>query len=292
MKILLLADGRAVHTARFRRGMHDAGAEVLLASLEPGPEVDVRLKRKTPLNALAYYFAASEIKKLVKSFNPDIVNPHFASGYGFTVAASGVNKNKPVVLHCLGSDILISPKKSFLHRYRVVSALKGAGEIFADSQYMAGEIKRLHEESRVNVIPWGVEESILQIYLKKQNVKIDVGCPLKILVPRPHSKVYNNLFVIESLKTLLKEKKIMLTFPAWGTEYESFRKSTTGHFPEGVINFYNFQERRDYFKLLSGFDFYLSAALSDSSPASTSRCHGGRTVSNSRGYSRGKRMGE
>ncbi|SYZ72763.1 putative Glycosyl transferase group 1 [Candidatus Zixiibacteriota bacterium] len=268
MKILLLADGRSVHTERFRKGLRDAGAEVKLASLEPGEAVDYPIKRKSSLNSINYFLAGRQIRELTESFDPDIVNPHFVSGYGYTVAVSKVWKQKPVVLHGLGSDILVSPRKSFLHKWRVIKSLECATRVVVDSQYLSNEIKKLNPEIEPAVIPWGVEEAVLQIFLKKEGANIDSGRPRQVLIPRPHNPVYNNNFIIEALGDMVRKRRIVLTFPARGDDYKVFRRRCEREFPEGGINFYGFLPRREYIKFLGGFDIYLSAALSDSSPAS------------------------
>ena len=268
MKILLLADGRSAHTMRYQSELIKFGLDVVLASLERGPTVDIRLKKKSISNSLNYFFVNHEIKSLVRKWNPDVVNPHFASGYGFSTAVSRVWKRKPVVLHCLGSDILISPKKSVAHRKKVVYALSKADCIFADSNYLAEEIGKLYSSARITVVPWGVEAEIAVLYSQRAERKWDGRRKLKIFVPRPLSPIYNNRFIIDSLKDLINDGAISLTFPDRGEDRYNFKKLVTANFPEGRIRFYEFQDRKSYIEFLKDFDVYLSASLSDSSPAS------------------------
>ena len=46
MKVLMLADGRSVHTVRYQQMMKKLGVELILASLERGDTVDILLKKK------------------------------------------------------------------------------------------------------------------------------------------------------------------------------------------------------------------------------------------------------
>jgi glycosyltransferase involved in cell wall biosynthesis len=304
MKILLLADGRSIHTKRYQHELKRQGIEVVLASLEDGDTVDIHLKRRIGVNFLDYMLIASQIRQLVKEINPDIVNPHFASGYGYSVALSGAWQIKPVALHCLGSDILISPGKSFLHKMRVIYALKRAGRIIVDSEYLAQRTRKLRGEVHLDIIPWGIEEDVLNIFSKrkykilKRPLQVSVEKPykcavrnpfltefrrerlptaqglrlfqqaLQVIVPRPHNHVYNNRFILESIGELILSRQISLTFPAWGDNYERFRKFAADKFPQGGVYFYKYLTRLEYIKFLAGFDIYLSAALSDSSPVS------------------------
>jgi len=60
MKVLMLADGRAVHTVRFQEKLNRFGIDVILASLERGPTVDIQLKKKSVSRSLSYALAVFE----------------------------------------------------------------------------------------------------------------------------------------------------------------------------------------------------------------------------------------
>ncbi|MEW5924061.1 MAG: glycosyltransferase [Candidatus Zixiibacteriota bacterium] len=268
MKVLLLADGRSVHTIRYQAELKAQGAKVTLASLERGDTVDIQLKKKSVSNSLNYFFVNREIKELVRKVNPDIVNPHFASGYGFSTAVSKVWRSKPVLLHCLGSDILVSPKKSIAHKRKVILALSRSSHILVDSKYLANAILKLYKAESIDIIPWGVEPAILDIFQKKIRESVSWNKPLKVLVPRPHNPVYNNEFIVESLKELINIREIALWFPNWGDDLDDFKSKAKRICPDGLITYYNFLTRDNYIEFLKQFDFYLSASKSDSSPAS------------------------
>ena len=268
MKILVLADGRSIHTDRYIVELKSLNHQVILASLEKGDNVDINLKRRTGIASVDYYLSSKEIRSLAREYSPDIINPHFASGYGFAVAVSGVGRKYPVLLHCLGSDILLSPQKSPLHKARVRYALSRADHILADSEFLKKKILDLGGELAVDVIPWGAENSLMPIFERKI-IQIDfTHRPLEILVPRPHQKIYNNEFILAALRDFLQRREISITFPAWGDDYEKFRKMSESETASGTVRFYKFLSRDEYIQFMSGFDIYLSAAYIDSSPAS------------------------
>jgi len=267
MKVLLLADGRAFHTLRLQTELKNQGVEVVLASMEKSDTVDVQLQKKSVSNSLNYVFVNREIKQLRSEVKPDVINAHFASAYGFSVALSKVWQKVPVLLHCLGSDILISPKKSVAHKRKVAFALEKANHILTDSIYLAEQVKKLYSKAILDIIPWGVESQVLEICSQKIKRVDKLTEPLKILVPRPHTDVYNNLFIIKALRQYINDDKISLTFPSWGDDAIKFKKFAEASCP-GKINYYRRLDRDKYIQFLSGFDIYLSAALSDSSPAS------------------------
>ncbi|MEW6015822.1 MAG: glycosyltransferase [Candidatus Zixiibacteriota bacterium] len=268
MKLLMLADGRSVHSARYLAEMKRNGVEITMASLEPGEPVDKNLKRISGINFLDYLLCAGEISRLAKVLKPDIINPHFASGYGFSTAFAGLHSRFPVILHCLGSDILISPTKSALHRARVRYALKQSDHIIVDSAYLGEQVRGLGYREDIAIIPWGLEDEYFLLFEKKIADKPFDSTPLKIIVPRPHNKIYNNRFIIESLAGILKKGNLIITFPDWGDEVSIFREAVERLGIGEAVRFYGRLSRKEFIPYYASFDIYLSASLSDSSPAS------------------------
>lgn len=263
MKILVLADSRSFHTGRYVSELRRQGCEVLLASLESEKENQITLKHRGLIRSLNYAASALEIRKLVKQFQPDIINPHFASGYGFAVALSGVRKSAPVVLQLWGSDILIVPKKSSLHRWKTAYALRRTDCVLGDSEYILNKAKDLAPLKRTGRIFWGIEEDFLT--LRRGDFTNSV--PLKVIVPRPHEAVYNNQFLLEALAPIVNDGKIEIVFPDFGGGVEAFRAEAEAKCGDRV-RYYSKMSRRDFLTFLAGHDVYLSGAVSDSSPVS------------------------
>jgi len=262
-KILVLADSRSFHTGRYVNELRRQGCRVLLASLEKGVGRQFTLKRRGVIRSFDYAAAAAQTKVLVKRFQPDVVNPHFASGYGFATALAGVQRSIPVVLQLWGSDILLVPKKSSLHRWKTCYALRHANCVLGDSDYILQQAERLATIKQQRTIFWGVESDFLS--LKKTDFQISQ--PLKIIVPRPHERVYNNPFLLEALAPMINEGAICVTFPDFGSETKKIRCQAEEKCG-GRVKFYPKKSRREFMTFLAGHDVYLSGALSDSSPVS------------------------
>jgi glycosyltransferase involved in cell wall biosynthesis len=263
LRILLLADSRSFHTARYVHELNRVGCEVLLASLEDGPIEHHSLRRKGPLKFLHYPLAAAEVSRLVRVFKPDIINPHFASGYGFLAALAARLERRPILLHLWGSDILIAPQKSFLHRRKTRLALETADFVVGDSDYLIDEAAKIGRLRRRRTVPWGIEREFLSYFRTDNNWE----APLKIIVPRPHEPIYNNRFIVRALSELIRDGRIEIVFPGWGSETSRFVNTTvdlTGKRP----TLYQPLPRPVYLRFATGHHLYLSAAKSDSSPAS------------------------
>jgi glycosyltransferase involved in cell wall biosynthesis len=222
------------------------------------------LRRIGPVRQLHYYLASPQTRRLLTRFRPDIINPHFATGYGWLAARAG--GRAPIVLNLWGSDILIVPHKSPLHREKALLALQSAAAVVGDSDYLLARARRLAPgiaDRTSAVIPWGLERAHLALH------KSDYAFqrPLRIIVPRTQAAIYNNEFIVRALAPMLHRGVVTLTFPAWGPLAARFRE-TVSTYPVGAVRLYERLPRRDYLSLAAGHDIYLSAAASDSSPAS------------------------
>ncbi len=268
MKILMLADGSSAHTQRFQQAVQKEGHDIYLASLEKGPTVDHKFRRRLFVPALDYMLAAGELGRLIKRIKPDLINPHFACNYGIMTSLSMEARSIPKLLHCLGSDILISPHKSPLHRMRIQYTLVHFPEILVDSVYLGEEARKIWPRIQYQVIPWGADEAAFGHFAHRSHPDFMTRLPLKIIVPRPHKSVYNNEFIIRDLRDNLDRREIELTFPDWGDRIKEFRKLVHQLCPRGIIKYYGFMGREEYNDFLAEFDIYLSASRSDSSPAS------------------------
>ena len=263
LKILILADAASFHTERYIEELNRQGCIIRLLSLEKGTMPFTALKRRGSIKSLHYYFSVKQIKKEIEDFKPDLISAHFASGYGFTAALANKNYNLPLIVNVWGSDILIVPHKSFLHRRKTRYALSNADYVIGDSNYLLTEVKKLTPIEQSMTVPWGIEQKHLSLH--KNNYHL--SRPLKILVPRPHEIVYNNLFIVESLASLINENKIELTFPAFGSLYDDF-KNKTSKVVGDKIRYYQKKDRSEFLKYFASHDVYLSASQSDSSPVS------------------------
>jgi len=222
-----------------------------------------QLRRRGMLRMLHYPLSSFELRRLTEKIRPDIINPHFASGYGFAAALARGGNTPPIVLHLWGSDILVVPHKSIFHRHKTAFALRAADLVVGDSVYLIQEAGRISKLNRTEVIPWGIEEHCLAFSRKHYAF----SNPLRVIVPRHHERLYNNWFLLHSIAPLLREGVITVTFPAFGSLYELFRAEAE-QLVSGGIEYYQKMPRDEFLAMMATHDVCLSGSLSDSSPAS------------------------
>lgn len=162
MKILFLANAASIHTVRWVNALADKNHEVHLVYKyddEPTENIiseNVLLHRLKSAGTKGYFINAHELKQLFRTIKPDIVNAHYASGYG-TLAR--LAKLKPLVLSVWGSDVYDFPYQSRIKMRLVVSNILYADKVASTSHSMAEQVKRLKRlgNCRINVTPFGVD---------------------------------------------------------------------------------------------------------------------------------------
>lgn len=263
LRVLLLIDVATFHAERFSQQLKKQGCRVLTASLENGQMRRVRLRRYAPVMSMNYLLAIPQVRNIIKRFRPDVINAHYASGYGFVTGRAVGEGGPPIVLNIWGSDILVAPKASPLHLRKTKEALERADCVLGDSRYLIDAASKIGKLKDSGVIPWGIERA----YLSLHKSSYTMSRPLKVITPRLHEEVYNNDFLLESLSPLARDNKIQLTFPDFGSLAARF-KTKAAKLAGDSVQFYSRLPRKEFLAFAAQHDIYLSASRSDSSPAS------------------------
>lgn len=161
MRILLLAAASSIHTVRWANALFDLGHEVMLAYLYNHENRNqelregVRLLRLPVSGTKGYYLNAPALRRAAKEFEPDVVNAHYASGYGTLMRMAGLCH---MVLSVWGSDVYDFPYQSRIQMRIVRKNLNYADRIASTSHCMAAQVcKLLGRQEQIYVTPFGVD---------------------------------------------------------------------------------------------------------------------------------------
>lgn len=161
MKVLLVAAASSVHTMRWANAFVERGLHVHVASQHDpiaGFQSGVVLHRLPHVGGLGYLLNRPALRKLIRTARPDVVNAHYASGYG-TLAVR--ESSAPLVLNVWGSDVYEFPDTSSLHRRLLRKNLLRADAVVSTSEVMAARTTRICPELKeVVVVPFGVDTGL------------------------------------------------------------------------------------------------------------------------------------
>jgi glycosyltransferase involved in cell wall biosynthesis len=159
VRIAFLADSRLPHTKRWVDFFVRRGHECIVLTLEPAggfscPVVALPARRSWP-RFLAYTSSTGRAARVLRDFRPQLVNAHFLPNYGWMAARLGL---RPLVLTALGSDILLVPRRTPLHRWRTRWVLGRCDRVTADAAMLARAIERFGVPAeRILMVPFGIE---------------------------------------------------------------------------------------------------------------------------------------
>ncbi|MEB8430940.1 glycosyltransferase [Cocleimonas sp. KMM 6892] len=171
MKVVLLAGANSIHSINWANSLSSKKIEVHLISIH---KLNGKLNDAVYLHTLSkiapwgYISAYSEVKELLKTIKPDIVNAHYATGYG--LLARLVNY-KPTILSVWGSDVYSFPKKSVLHKLFLKGNLKSATAIASTSHCMAKTTLETYPHEHIFITPFGINEEKFKPYPIKPSRK-------------------------------------------------------------------------------------------------------------------------
>lgn len=106
---------------------------------------------KNPFKLIRQFNA---LKKLIHTINPDIIHVHQINRLALFISFIAKKINIPSIATAWGSDILLVPKKSFLHKFIVKKTLRGFDAITGDSNQLISKIKNLSQKNKTILLAY------------------------------------------------------------------------------------------------------------------------------------------
>ncbi|MDR2012875.1 MAG: glycosyltransferase [Rhodanobacter sp.] len=161
MKVVLLGPVNVIHTQRWVEGLNSHGVEVVLVTQHDEsswyPPSSVRMVRLPYQGTVGYFLNVMALRRLLRIEQPDLLNVHYASGYGTTAALAGFH---PWLLSVWGSDVYDFPYENSVKRFLIRFNLHKASAIASTSHAMAGQVRRLTPDvNQIMITPFGIDIS-------------------------------------------------------------------------------------------------------------------------------------
>jgi len=273
MRILFLSDAKSYHTRRWVDYFVDRGHQCFLISLEKGIPTKAEeflINSKIFPSFFKYPLSVRKVKKIAEKIKPDLINAHFVPSYGVVGAMLG---QSPLVVSTWGSDILISPQKSFLHKLRAKYVLEKADLLTTDAKILTQAILDLGiRGKKVIQNPMGVDKNLVFECEKK---KFDFSSlkerkNVLILSNRRLEPVYDVIALLKAVPMVIRESKKRVKFVIVGEGSQKSRliKFTRDLKVDEYVEFKGELFRRDLIDCYKDSDIYISTSLSDSTSVS------------------------
>ena len=211
MKIVFLAPLSVIHTIRWANVFAEHGHEVHVISMHDLSvdqlHQDVRphmLPFKAPFG---YYLNVFVIKSILQRIKPDMMNVHYASGYGTLARLSCYH---PLALSVWGSDVYDFPYESRTKMSIIQKNLQAADVICSTSEVMKRQTESLLvSPKKIFVTPFGIDTTK---FIPKKNFseKVHVIGTVKSLAPKYGIDTLIKAFAIVVNKLRDKDLKLMV----------------------------------------------------------------------------------
>ena len=236
-KVLFLSAANSIHTIRWVNALSKKFEVHLVYCKNHKPNLDV-VNSKVIMHELSvpaplgYYLNAFQLRKLFHIIKPNIVNAHYASGYG-TLAR--IAKIKPLLLSIWGSDVYDFPNESTLKKKILEKNIFYADEIASTSIAMAKELKRQFPnlKKEIFITPFGVDTNKFKnMHIEREDEDFNIG---NIKALEEKYGIEYLILGVEELLNNLKNKdsslasKIKLYIYGDGSQREYLENLITSH---------------------------------------------------------------
>ncbi|WP_130805793.1 glycosyltransferase [Senegalia massiliensis] len=273
MKILFFAPANVNHTVRWVNAMVNKGHAVYLISLRDHKEGVNKIDKKVKIYYLpysglkGYYLNFLKAKSLVKKISPDIINTHYASGYG---TLSRLVNYQPTLLSVWGSDVYEFPYESKFKEKILKKNLMQPLMIASTSRAMANQTKKfMNKEANIYVTPFGVDTNLFKpIDVDKNDDIINIG-----LVKTLKTK-YGIKYLIEATRILIDKlntngykeiaNRIRTNIYGEGPKLNDLQELTKSLNLSDIVNFKGYVENTKIPLVLNHMDIFCAPSLLES----------------------------
>lgn len=164
LSVAFIAPASVNHTVKWVNGLVERGVKVtLITQHEAEAKIDDRVNIvQLPFRGgKGYLLNAIALSRVISKLNPDIVNVHYASGYGTLALLSRI---KPYILNVWGSDVYEFPYQSRFKMWLIQKSLKNATHIASTSLAMAEQVREVVGDTELNITetPFGVDVELFK----------------------------------------------------------------------------------------------------------------------------------
>ena len=269
MKVVFISAANSIHTVKWVNALSRKGIEIILISLKDHKNIENNIDKKIKIiylpvkGTIGYYLNAIFINKIIKDEKPNLINVHYASGYG-TLGRFIKFENK--LLNVWGSDVYDFPNESNLKKKILIKNLSSYKAIASTSFCMAEETKKyLKENKKIYITPFGVDTNLFRnLNYERDKNKIVIG-NVKTLSPK-----YGIDYLIKAIKELenILEKdifnKIEVQIYGKGEQEQELKQLAITLGLKEKIKFMGFIKNTEVPKVINKMDIFIVPSIMES----------------------------
>lgn len=270
MKIIFLGEAGSIHTIRWVNSLSEKGIEVILVSLKGNFDNVEKISKKVKIiylpfgTKLGYYLNIFALKRIISKEKPDLINAHYASGYGTLGRLSGFNKK---LLNVWGSDVYDFPNESKVKKRIIEKNLKNYTAIASTSYCMAEETKKYLENKskEIFITPFGVDtEKFKNLNIEKKENEITIGIVKTLTEKYGIEYLIKAIKELENILDIENYKKIRLLIYGKGELKNKLEDLTKELQIEDKVIFKGYISNEDVPKALNEMDIFVVPSILNS----------------------------
>ncbi len=258
-RILYVSDAGSIHTQRWAKHFAESGIEVHVASFRAAKikNVTVHLIPTLGIGKLGYIYAIPYLRNLVIKINPDIVHAQYVTSYGFLAAISNL---KPLIITAWGTDVLITPNKSWLLRKFIRYALHKADKVTTVAKHMNKAITDFGiSDDAILAVPFGIDTELFHLPAQRPS-----DTPLRIISTRNFAEIYSIHTVIDAFHEIINQgHDAILDLVGKGPLLQALKKQVESLNLNEKVFFHGHVSHEQLVSLLGNAHIFVSSALSD-----------------------------
>jgi L-malate glycosyltransferase len=272
MRIAVIAHTNAPWTGPYARHLRSSGHDVLVLSFSPEPLEGVEVAHVDRVGflprGLSYLAGVPRVRRLLRSFSPDVILATYLSSNGLVAALS--RRRVPLVVSARGGDVLEQagylPGGELFHGSLMRFVCRRASAVHAVSgELVEALVEYGIDPGRIECFPVGIDVARFSV----RPVCKHAGEPLEIVCTRRQEPVYSNETVVDALAQLHRRGlRFRATLVGGGALLDERRAQIsalgldsttvcTGHLPLEAVH-----------ARLRQADIYVSASASDGTSSS------------------------
>lgn len=265
MKIAMISSGSSIHVKKIANELSGRGHKVTIYTLPNHDkliddfESAVKIIKLPVGGKVGYVLNAPYIRHHLKKNPADLINSHYASGYGTLARLVG---RHPLVLAVFGTDVYKYPFRSAINRRIVIQNLDCADIITSTSKVMADKVREFyHCNRRIYLTPFGVDLTRFHpIHMEKDDV-FEIGTVKKL------EKIYGIDYLLKAfymLQTQYGVTKSRLVIYGRGSAEDEYKALAKRLDLESQVRFCGFIQNERVPKVLSHMDVACFPSIEES----------------------------